>query len=101
MKLETSVERKGVPLLKNLKYFPSGSVAEGVGAALLACCQMKNRKASLCVSWPESGGSVTSMVQALLLKVVLHDMELRIDANSDDEGLRYSALGYDFLLDHH
>ncbi|KAD1462636.1 hypothetical protein E3N88_42806 [Mikania micrantha] len=34
------------------------------------------------------------MVQALLLKVVLHDMELRIDANSDDEGLRnYSIMG--------
>ncbi|KAD2805897.1 hypothetical protein E3N88_39274 [Mikania micrantha] len=49
MKLETSVERKGVPLLKNLKYFPSGSVVERVGAALLACCQMKNIKASLCL----------------------------------------------------
>ncbi|KAL8224328.1 hypothetical protein R6Q57_019803 [Mikania cordata] len=89
MKLETSRERKGVPLLKNLNYFPSGSVVEGLGAALLGRCQMKNIKASLCVSWPESGGSVTSIVKALLLKDVLHDTELRIYANSDDEGLRF------------
>ncbi|KAJ0734893.1 hypothetical protein HanPI659440_Chr11g0425611 [Helianthus annuus] len=51
MKLETSKERKGAPLLKSLSYFPSGSVVEGLGAALLGCCQMMNIKATLCVSW--------------------------------------------------
>ncbi|KAI3696194.1 hypothetical protein L1987_79204 [Smallanthus sonchifolius] len=89
MKLETARERKGVPLLKNLNYFSSGSVVEGLGAALLGRCQMKNIKATLCLSWPESGGSVTSMVKDLLLKDVLCDMELQIDANGEDEDLRF------------
>ncbi|KAJ0677922.1 hypothetical protein HanRHA438_Chr12g0547001 [Helianthus annuus] len=89
MKLETSMERNGVPLLKNMKYFPSGSVVEGLGAALLGRCQMKNIKATLCVSWPESGGSVTSAVKDLLLTDVLCGVEVRIDANGEDEGLRF------------
>ncbi|KAK1419805.1 hypothetical protein QVD17_29163 [Tagetes erecta] len=89
MKLETSVERKGIPLLKKLNYFPSGSVVEGLGAALLGRCQMKNIKATLCVSWPESGGSVTSIVKDLLLKDVLSDMEVKIDADGEAEGLKF------------
>lgn len=91
LKLETAVERKGgVPLLKGLNYFPSGSVIEGLGAALLSRCQMKNIKGSLCVSWPELGGSVTSTLKSLLLKDdVLPGLELKIDANGEDEGLRF------------
>ncbi|KVI05287.1 uncharacterized protein LOC112526013 [Cynara cardunculus var. scolymus] len=89
LKLETAVERKGVPLLKSLNYFPSGSVIEGLGAALLGRCQMKNIKGSLCVSWPELGGSVTSTLKSVLLKDVLPGLELKIDANGEDEGLRF------------
>ncbi|XP_071690159.1 uncharacterized protein [Rutidosis leptorrhynchoides] len=89
MKLETSSERKSVPLLKSLTYFPSGSVIEGLGAALLSYCQMKNIKGSLCVLWPEVGNSVTSMVKDLLVKEVLPGMELKFDANGEDEGLRF------------
>ncbi|KAF5794184.1 hypothetical protein HanRHA438_Chr08g0336551 [Helianthus annuus] len=89
MKLETSRERKRVPLLKSLSYFPSGSVVEGLGAALLGCCQMMNIKATLCVSWPESGGLVTSVVKDLLLKDVLPNMEVSIEADDEDEGLRF------------
>lgn len=85
MKLETSVERKGVPLLKSLNYFPSGSVLEGLGAALLSRCQMKNIKGTLCVLWPEFGFSVMLLVKDLLLKDVLPPgMELKIDANGED-----------------
>lgn len=83
------MERKGIPLLKNLNYFPSGSVVEGLGAALLSRCQMKNIKATLCVSWPESGGSVTSIVKDLLLKDVLSDMEIKIDADGEYESLKF------------
>nr|XP_043610546.1 uncharacterized protein LOC122582242 [Erigeron canadensis] len=90
MKLETAKERKGAPLLKNLTYFPSGSVIEGLGAALLSRCQVMNIRGTLCVAWPELGGSVISMLKALLMKDVLPGMELHIDANGEGEG---SSLG--------
>ncbi|KAI3778832.1 hypothetical protein L2E82_08218 [Cichorium intybus] len=89
MKLETTLERKGTPLLKSLNYLPSGSVVEGLGAALLGRCQMKGIKGILCVTWPEVGGSVTSMVKDLLVKDVLHGIEVGFDDNGEDEGLRF------------
>ncbi|XP_076903129.1 uncharacterized protein LOC143558102 [Bidens hawaiensis] len=89
LKLETSRERKEGPLLKRLNYFPSGSVLEGLGAALLSRCQMMNMKATLCVSWPESGGSVVQMVKDLLLKDVLVDTDVTIEADDEDESLRF------------
>ncbi|KAL4574606.1 hypothetical protein LXL04_021440 [Taraxacum kok-saghyz] len=88
MKLETTVERKGPPLLKSLSYLPSGSVVEGLGAALLGRCQMKGIKGILCVTWPEVGGSVTSKVKDLLVKDVFHGMEVRFDDNGEDDGLK-------------
>ncbi|GJR01839.1 hypothetical protein Tco_1490248 [Tanacetum coccineum] len=94
MKLETAIQRKEAPLLKNLNYFPSGSVLEGLGAALLGRCQVKNIKGTLCVSWPEVGGSVTSMLKALLAIDVLPGVELRVDANSEDKGLRFGQKNY-------
>lgn len=94
MKLETAIQRKESPLLKNLNYFPSGSVLEGLGAALLGRCQIKNIKGTLCVSWPEVGGSVTSMLKALLAIDVLPGVELRVDANDEDKGFRFGQKNY-------
>ncbi|KAK4753538.1 hypothetical protein SAY87_001642 [Trapa incisa] len=45
-------------LLKDLEYFPSWSTIDGLAAALLAPCEMRNIKGILCVSWPEFDSSV-------------------------------------------
>ncbi|KAH7839975.1 hypothetical protein Vadar_010819 [Vaccinium darrowii] len=90
-KLETLQQRKGLgdgcgdsSLLKGLDYFPSGSVVDGLSAALLGQCQMKRIKGSLCVSWPEFGVSVATFVKTLLLKNVLPELENGFDSNGED-----------------
>ncbi|KAF8390821.1 hypothetical protein HHK36_023120 [Tetracentron sinense] len=84
-KLETSSERNGVCTLKGLEPFPSGSMIEGLGAAILARCQMKKMKGALCVSWPDSGGfGVSSLLKSLLLKDVLPDLNLSLDLDDED-----------------
>ncbi|KAF3430994.1 hypothetical protein FNV43_RR25724 [Rhamnella rubrinervis] len=76
-KLETSSERKGLcDGFKGLEYFPTGSVVDGLGAALLGRCQMRNIKGSLCVTWPEFGCDVVSLVKSLLLDNVLPGLDL-------------------------
>jgi predicted ATP-grasp superfamily ATP-dependent carboligase len=40
----------GSSLLRGIDYFPSGSVIDGLAAALLGRCQVKNIKGTLCVS---------------------------------------------------
>lgn len=89
LKLETSSERGGSPLLKGLNYFPTGSVVDGLAAALLGRCQMKNIKGTLCVSWPHFGGSVSKLVKSILLKDVLPGLEHSVDSNVVDEGFRF------------
>lgn len=75
-KLETSSERKELGGgLKGLEYFPSGSVVDGLGAALLGRCQMRNIKGSLCVTWPEFGVDVVSLVKSLLIDNVLPGLD--------------------------
>lgn len=92
-KLETSSERKGLgegsSLLKGLDYFPSGSVVDGLAAALLGRCQMKNIKGTLCVSWPEFGASVVSLVKSLLHRNVLSGLDLSLNGDGGDEYLRF------------
>ncbi|CAL5350024.1 unnamed protein product [Camellia sinensis] len=85
-KLETSQQRKRLgndgcgdsSLLKGIDYFPSGSMVDGLSAALLGQCQMKKIKGTVCVSWPEFGGSVALLVKSLLLKDVLPGFEYSI-----------------------
>lgn len=86
-KLETSLERKELgrdsdssPLLKGLDYFPSGSVIDGLAAALLSKCQIKNIKGMVCVSWPEFGAPVVELVKTLIQKNVLPSLELCVHA---------------------
>ncbi|XP_021718288.1 uncharacterized protein LOC110686028 [Chenopodium quinoa] len=77
-KLETSSERKGSgeassgpSLLKDMDYFPSGSVVDGLAAALLARCQIRNIRGILCISWPDYGVPVMQLVRSLLVKDIL------------------------------
>lgn len=102
LKLETSMERKlpvDVPeeskLLRSVCYFPSGSVVDGLAAALLSRCEMKRLKGTLSVSWPEFGGSVSSLVRSLLLKDVLPGLELSMESNGEDEYMRSGVLDSD------
>ncbi|GAA0142910.1 hypothetical protein LIER_42743 [Lithospermum erythrorhizon] len=72
-KMETSAERKAhvdSQLLKGLDYFPSGSVVDGLGAALLSRCQLKKIKGTLCLTWPEFGPSAVSLIKSLLKEAV-------------------------------
>ena len=100
-KLETSSERKehsdgssSSPLMKGLDYFPSGSMVDGLAAALLSQCQMRNIKGTLCVSWPEFGGSGVSLVKSII-KEVLPSLEFSVNSDGEDE---YSKL--DQIKDH-
>jgi hypothetical protein len=98
-KLETSIERKGMDdgssMLKELVYFPSGSMIDGLAAALLGRCQMRNVKGTLCLSWPEFNDSVVSLVKSLLLKNVLPGFDLRLKKVREDEFSRFKDHSFD------
>ncbi|XP_059431280.1 uncharacterized protein LOC132164741 [Corylus avellana] len=96
-KLETSSERNGLgegnggsSLLKGIDYFPSGSVIDGLAAALLGRCQTKNIKGTLCVSWPQFGGAVMSLVKSILHRSVLPCLDLKMSGDGKDECLRFN-----------
>ncbi|XP_027153484.1 uncharacterized protein LOC113753509 [Coffea eugenioides] len=88
-KLETSLERssKNSPLITGLDYLPSGSMVDGLAAALLAQCQLRKIRGSLCLSWPEFGFSSNSLIKNMLLKV-LPGIELASNSNDEDSFLR-------------
>lgn len=50
----------------DVEYFPSGSLIDGFGAAVLARCQLMKIRGAMCVSWPEMGRGVVLKVKALL-----------------------------------
>lgn len=81
-KLETSKQRAEAPVIASLDYFPSGSVIDGLAAAILARCQIAKIKGTLCVSWPDSGNSVFSFLKSLM-KDVLPDCDFSIDVGLD------------------
>lgn len=92
LKLETSRERKGSvsdsgdsSLLKGLEYFPSGSMIDGLAAALLARCEMRNIKGTLCVSWPEFDSSVVSLLKSILRRNVLPSFDFSLSSSNKDE----------------
>lgn len=97
-KLETSSEREGLsdgssspPLLKSLKYFPSGSMVDGLAAALLSRCQMRSIRGSLCVSWPEFGSYGVSLVKSIL-KEVLPSLEFSLNNDGEDEYFKWDQI---------
>lgn len=91
-KLETSPERKGdSSLLKGVDYFPSGSMIDGFAAALLGRCQLKKIKGTVCVTWPEYGGSVVSLLKSLLHKNVLTGVDFSL-TDSEDSYSRFNQI---------
>ncbi|CAI9785325.1 unnamed protein product [Fraxinus pennsylvanica] len=95
VKLETSLERRSSdtgysPLIKGLDYFPSGSVVEGLAAALLSQCQLKKIKGTLFVSWPHFGVSVISLIKSLLLRDVFTGISTSSDVDLENEYLRFT-----------
>ena len=88
-KLDTAAERKRSgeeKLLPDLEYYPSGSVVDGLGAAILARCQVMNVRASLCVSWPQFDASVVSLIKGLLHRRLLKGFDFDL---SDEEVLKF------------
>ncbi|KAJ3694623.1 hypothetical protein LUZ60_010103 [Juncus effusus] len=57
-KLETVKQRESVEkkIINGIDYLPSGSVMDGLGAAILTECQMRGLKGTLLAHWPENGG---------------------------------------------
>lgn len=53
-----------------IPYFPSGSLVDGIGAAVLSRCQVRGLQGSLLLSWPDGGASalplLVSAVKSLL-----------------------------------
>ncbi|XWS23028.1 hypothetical protein CRYUN_Cryun29cG0086000 [Craigia yunnanensis] len=98
-KMETLAERKGLgggnvgsSLLKGLDYFPSGSMIDGLAAALLSRCQLKNLKGTLCVSWPEFGSSVVALIRSLLQRNVLPSLDLSLKGEVQDQYARFNRI---------
>jgi hypothetical protein len=86
-KLESFAERKkadGEKLLDGLEYYPSGSVVDGFGAAILGRCQILKIRAGLCVSWPQFDSSVVFLLKDLLRGFKEFDFGL-----SDDQVLKF------------
>jgi len=86
-KLESFAERKKADeekLLSGLEYYPSGSVVDGLGAAILGRCQILKIRASLCVSWPQFDSDVV-----LLLKDLLRGLGEFEFGFSDDEVFKF------------
>ncbi|KAL3654348.1 hypothetical protein CASFOL_004029 [Castilleja foliolosa] len=88
-KLETSVEKKS-SLVKRFDYYPSGSMVDGLAAALLSRCELVKIKGTLCVSWPDFGGPVLKLVKSVLEMDVLNDVDYKVDGNYEREYLRLS-----------
>ncbi|XP_043722574.1 uncharacterized protein LOC122669789 [Telopea speciosissima] len=94
-KLETTAalmeEQEGLGAqIRSLGFFLSGSVMDGLGAALLGRCQMRRIKGTLCVTWPESGALALSLVKSLLKDVLPSLEHLRV-SDVDDDGSRLDS----------
>lgn len=70
-KLETLAERldENDGALKGVPYYPSGSMIDGLAAALLTQCQVTKLKGQLLVSWPDYDASVVNLLNSVLKKV--------------------------------
>ncbi|XP_042496243.1 uncharacterized protein LOC122075320 [Macadamia integrifolia] len=96
-KLETTAalmeEQEGLgALIRGLGFFLSGSVMDGLGAALLGRCQMRRIKGTMCVTWPESGALAVSLLKSLLMDVLPSLEHLRVSEMDDDGGRLDSEL---------
>lgn len=85
-KLATVEERSGgQPLVQGVDYLPSGSVMDGLGAAVIAECQMRRAKGTLVATWPANCRStvvpiIRSLLQGLSIDVGASDVDDEFDA---------------------
>ncbi|GER31899.1 hypothetical protein STAS_07932 [Striga asiatica] len=89
-KLETSVMKKSSFFVKGLGYYPSGSVVDGLGAALLGLCEVMRIEGTLVMTWPDLGGPVMGLVKDLLVRDVLSGVEYSVDGDYEEEYLKLS-----------
>lgn len=67
---------------------------DGLGAAILARCQVMNVRASLCFSWPRFDMSVVALIKGLLRRGVLRGFEFGLS----DDGVLKIGKGRDRVL---
>ncbi|XP_050374016.1 uncharacterized protein LOC126791585 [Argentina anserina] len=96
-KLETTAERRSKSVLgdSSLEYLPSASVVDGLGAAVLARCEMSKIKAVLCVAWPEFGGDVVELIKSRVLPALDLGLSFNADAGDDYGGLKQDKDPFD------
>ncbi|MQL75615.1 hypothetical protein Taro_008005 [Colocasia esculenta] len=95
-KLETAEQRAAGSgtALRSVPYYPTGSVADGLSAALLAECQMKKLRGTLCLTWPEAGDpAAVSLLEAVLRDFLPPDLGLR-----SDKGIRVTGVESDLYV---
>ncbi|KAI3877718.1 hypothetical protein MKW98_020199 [Papaver atlanticum] len=63
-------------MVKGLDYFPSGSVIDGISAALLARYQIKKIRVTLSITWPQNGPFCQRVLLTLEEKKVPYQMHL-------------------------
>eukprot|EP00252_Welwitschia_mirabilis_P005295 TRINITY_DN15803_c0_g1_i8.p1 TRINITY_DN15803_c0_g1~~TRINITY_DN15803_c0_g1_i8.p1 ORF type:complete len:203 (+),score=6.38 TRINITY_DN15803_c0_g1_i8:259-867(+) len=69
-KFETVEQRReNNEALDDVHYFPSGSIIDGLAAALISRCQILKLKASLDVPWPEAESSVVKILCSVFEKL--------------------------------
>ncbi|URE42302.1 hypothetical protein MUK42_24978 [Musa troglodytarum] len=82
-KLETVEERSGgQPLVRGVDYLPSGSVMDGLGAAVIAECQMRRAKGTLVATWPANGRSTVVPI----IRSLLQGLSIDVGASDADDG---------------
>ncbi|WOL08278.1 hypothetical protein Cni_G17031 [Canna indica] len=75
-KLETVEERRyGQRLVEGVDYLPSGSMMDGLGAAILGECQMRKAKGTLMATWPDNGRPIVVPIIRSLLQRLNFDMD--------------------------
>ncbi|EPS62259.1 hypothetical protein M569_12532 [Genlisea aurea] len=78
----------GECVVKGVDYYPSGSIADGLGASVLSRCAMKKIRGCLYLSWPDFGLPVMSIVKAAVAGDVLRGVDCSTDSKFEDEYLK-------------
>lgn len=102
-KLESEEERRRNvnQNLKTVEYLPTGSVMDGIGAAVLAECQMRKVRGTIVATWPENEkvGCDFLLVMGNVLRDFLPEVDLGYSTtDAAVAGIRVSTIGNDFDL---
>jgi hypothetical protein len=92
-KLETKQQRldRGNLTVNGVDHLPSGSVMDGLGAAILTECQMKGIKGTLLATWPENGGFG-------VLKMVFKELGFDVGGTEGEFSKVYSRADLDLYI---